>query len=175
MTETDRKRLFLVVEIIHRSLDQIVNLISLNLTPRQRRLVLTAWEDLQRNFQQIRSSIESRDFDQRLDAAGLSGVQLRLKAEILTSLSNLFGSRRNDRRDIRVEDAARRFRPPRWLKNLLGGLLEAINMVLGSMSVAIPFAEPIKEFKEGLEILLKLPTDRELRRMQKEEEAMGGR
>ena len=175
MTETDRNRLVLVVQIIHRSLDQIVKLISLNLTPRQRLLVLAAWKDLQRNFQQIRSSIESRDFDQRLDAAGLSGVQLRLKEDILTRLSNLFGEQRNDRRDIRVEDAARRYRPPRWLKKLLGGLLKAINMVLGSMSVAIPFAEPIKEFKEGLEILLELPTDRELRKMQREEEAMGGR
>lgn len=110
-----------------------------------------AWDEVRPKFAELIRAIESREYDARLLQAGLSGAQLAFKLAIFEMASQAFRQEAEGRWSGMTGQ---------WIsiriKKLLVKLLAAINLLMGSIAHAIHVAEPIKEFKEGLEQLLDL-------------------
>jgi hypothetical protein len=87
-------------------------------------LAINAWRELHPAFKILAREVMDSD-DDRLSLVGLSGNQLKFKMYVF----NFF-----------------------LKKNAIKKVLEAINSILGSLSLVFPLAESIKEFKDFLEL-----------------------
>lgn len=110
-----------------------------------------AWFELQSVFNNLTNTLEKGDF--KRDEIGLSGAQLQLKYNYCKDALN------------RAEDWVTREKMKERPKNLgwynkwfsyIKKFLQSSNIVVGSLSKSIPFAEPIKEFVEGIIFLSEL-------------------
>lgn len=94
-----------------------------------RELARAAWSEVKINFALLQSQITEQNGD-RLAEHGLSGQQLEFKLQAM----NFF-----------IEEKSKRNE---------GKILRAINIILGSLCF-LPHAEPIREFKDFLELCRK--------------------
>jgi hypothetical protein len=107
---------------------------------RSAELIPAAWREVRVNIARLREWLSVRanavanNVDAALTAAGLTGIQLRMKVEaFFEALDRAVGTRRNAM--------------VRWYREALAWA----NVILGSLVRAYPDAEPIKEFKEFME------------------------
>jgi hypothetical protein len=120
---------------------------------RLRELAWSAWNDVRDRgeFELVRDALESGDFDLRLEANGLTGVQLRFKLRLVDDSREAV-----DREGSALEapDPADPQRPPRGrLRKRLRKLLASADVVLDSIVDALTGrGEAIKEIKEAVGI-----------------------
>ena len=107
---------------------------------RSAELIPAAWREVQANIARLREWLSTgadavaTNVDDALVAAGLTGIQLRMKVEaFFEALGKGLGTRRNAL--------------VRWYREALAWA----NVILGSLVRAYPDAEPIKELKEFME------------------------
>ena len=107
-------------------------------------------------FSRLTGAISSEAFDDRLDAAGLSGPQLTFKLAVIDRRRAELEAEEHPPEGApepnpqpRPEDQGRR---NRYLRRLAAKLLDAIDTVLDSLVVALHgIGEIIKEFKQALQ------------------------
>lgn len=97
----------------------------------------SAWKEVRKNFEQVRQALKTSplEFTDKLKEHGLTDDQLKFKMELFNRLINHFNTTR----------------APIWLRRLLN----LVNSILGSLTSTFPPLEPVKEFKEALEQIIK--------------------
>jgi hypothetical protein len=114
-----------------------------------------AWSEVQSNFQQADTQLDTADESLlvRLREYGLTGSQLIFKLSIFQHAHDElvdFSARPVPQEDGRWWN--------RW-RGLFRYALKAADVILGSLSRAMPVLEPIKEYKEAIETALPLEPD----------------
>lgn len=104
-----------------------------------------AWSEAQKYLHEVINKIDHElatlqenipDLWTHLRRCGLTGIELKLKTLLFERLRGNF----------------EKTRAPRWTRRLLG----LINSIFGSLSSVFPGIEPVKEFKDALEKIIKL-------------------
>lgn len=133
MESRDRDLLLGFVDQLHGDLPLIFEIAAPFLHPAVADRLGPAWDALEARgeFAELRDRIANREYDERLDRAGLSGPELEFK------LAGVEAAR----------TAGRERRSQRLLKRWLGWL----DVILGSLLSALGVGEGIKELKEGVE------------------------
>ena len=82
----------------------------------------------------------------RLRDAGLTGAPLRLKVRVWRSVVSAFAAQN--------ASVPRKPAPPGFLGRVLQPLLKVMNSILGSFTAAFPLLELVKEYKDGVEVVV---------------------
>jgi len=98
----------------------------------------SAWKDLQGRFDEVSKKLDQVRIEE-LQVYGLSGLQLDFKIEAFHFLRRKFIEK------LFIKKHRRRF---------MRRLLKAIDSILGSLSILIPYLHPITEFKDTLDSIL---------------------
>lgn len=122
-------------------------------------LLVTAWAETKPRFKELRNSIQSKDFNQKLKSVGLTGPELKLKLTVvdesyydLQMEEEKFGS--YDER-IGRGSGLKFWHKLMKLKEKWEKYLDFADTILGSLSSAgMPGADAISEIKETVEKLL---------------------
>jgi hypothetical protein len=154
MNDDDRERLIAFVGLTERSIMLAIENVP---EPEMRELAFAALRDIDERdeFNRLRQAIAGREYDDRLDAAGLSGPQLAFKLAVV-------GQREGDVNDAlgspdaeeppEAADPARPPRPRGRIRRAIAKLLDAIDVILDSLAGALHgVGDVIKELKQALE------------------------
>jgi hypothetical protein len=120
-----------------------------------RELAWAAWYEVRDSgeFDAVREALESRRYDDRLDANGLSGAQLRFKLRLVDA-SREAVDREQEQPAEEEPDPDEPEKPPRGrIRRLLRKLLGSADVIVDSLVDALTGrGEAIKELKEALGI-----------------------
>ena len=156
MNAVDRQNLISFVDSAREVLDWAVENAEVLLSKKFNDLLLLgllreAWSSVGNDFNQVRDAIGGRQFDDQLDAVGLSGAQLTFKLEVFERVYNPFASRVMKKPDFVMPKVPRPFRfILRWFSWLLG----VINAIFKSIVAATGFGDAVEEFKSMIEKMI---------------------
>ena len=160
MTEDEREQLVAFVALTRTDLERALRYLPDDEVVNP--LAREAWNSLQgQEFARLTSAITSGVFDQRLDAAGLSGVQGQFKLAVIRAAREEVGQEEQralgavEPTDADVDPSGRRPRRFQPLRRRIRKLLDAIDVVLDSLVSALHgIGEVLQEFKKALKTWL---------------------
>jgi hypothetical protein len=142
MTESERRQL---LEFTHQLEDDISYALEYTRFEGDlRELAFAAWQAVrEREFQLVRDGIESGEFDDRMDANGLSGVELQFKLRLVDAARDAVAQEPDEPDESRWSRLRKRLRQ----------LLASAEVIFDSLVDALTGrGEAIKEIKEGIGI-----------------------
>lgn len=116
------------------------------------------WDDMREvEIARLEEALMSFEHDERLDGAGLGGLQLTFKLAVIEA-ARADAHRAAEQTDSTQQSAGDPQDAPRWgrrVRAFLGKLLDAIDIVLDSLVGALMgVGEALKEFKDALRVRL---------------------